>query len=55
MATDVNEVVLNHLQDADPLLDGAIEDQLLEKVVPILVLHDLGHVLTDLVQKELNH
>ena len=55
MATDVDEVVLDHLQDADPLLDRAIEDQLLEKVVPILVLHDLGHLLTHFVQEELNH
>ena len=55
VATDVDEVVLNHLQDADPLLDRAIEDKLLEEVVPILVLHDLGHLLTHFVQEELNH
>ena len=55
MTTYVNEVVLYHLQDTDTLLDGAIKNQFLEEVVAILILHDLGHLLTYFIQEELDH
>ena len=51
---DVDEVVLNHLKDSNSLLDRTVGQKSLEEVVSILILHDFGHVLIHLLQKELN-
>ena len=55
MTANVYEVFFNHLQDPDPLLHRAVVDQFLEEVIPILILHDLGHVLAHFIEKELDH
>ena len=41
MAADLNEVVLDHFKNLQALLRRAVRKQLLEKVVTILVHHDL--------------
>ena len=55
VTTDIDKLVLNHLKDPNPLTNRAVVNQFLKEVVAVLILHDLSHVSTDLVEKKLNH
>ena len=54
MAADFNEILLYHVQDLEPLVAGAVGEQLLEEVVAILVDHDLTELTIDFSEQELD-
>ena len=54
MAADLDEVVLDHFKNLQALLRRAVWEQLLEKVVSILVHHDLWKFAIHLLKQELD-
>lgn len=54
LAANVDEVITDKIHNAQSLLFGAVVEELLKEVVPILVFHYLGHVLTNLVEQKFN-
>ena len=55
VAADLNELSLDSLQNSVPLRGRARVEQLLAKVVAIVIDHKLSKVLSNLVKEELNN
>ena len=49
VATDIYEVIFDHLKYPQALFHRAIKDQFLEEVVSILIFHDPCHILAYLI------
>ena len=52
---DKNEVLFNKLQNLDSLLTRAAGEQALAKVVPVVVDHNFGKVLADVIDQKVDH
>lgn len=55
VATNLNELSLDGLQNSVPLWGRARVEQLLAKIVAIVIDHKLSKVLSNLVKEELNN
>lgn len=55
VSADKNEVLFNKLQNLDSLLTRAAGEQALAKVVPVVVDHNFGKVLADVIDQKVDH